>query len=142
MVNLEQLEWLGILLARITVGLLFAISGYGKLFNEEKKEQMKETMKEAGVPMPDLNAVLVSWVELIFGLFVLVGFLMPLSSLMLAGTMVVAILTVKLDSIESDSVRGWLGEFLFLPEPLYLVMLLWLFFAGGGLVSLDNLLFF
>lgn len=136
--NLQQLSWLGILVARIGVGLLFAISGYGKLFNEKKKKQMKQTMKKADVPMPKLNAVFVSWVELIFGIFLLIGFLTPLAAMLLAATMVVAIFTVKLQSIESDSLMAWLGEFLFLPEVLFLIILIWLFFAGGGLVSLDN----
>lgn len=140
MLNLAQWEWLGILLARISVGLLFVLSGYGKVFVAEKREQMKETMESAGVPLPQFNAVFVSWVELIFGVALLIGFLTPLASLMLAATMIVAILTVKLKGIEGGSLSAWLSEFLFLPEVLYLVILIWLFFSGPGIASVDWLL--
>jgi hypothetical protein len=33
----------------------------------------------------------------------------------------------------------WLGEFLYFPEVLYLVMLVWLFFSGPGWASVDHL---
>ncbi|HEY5991870.1 MAG TPA: hypothetical protein VIU10_04765 [Candidatus Udaeobacter sp.] len=35
---------------------------------------------------------------------------------------------------------NWLAEFLYLPEVLYLVILLWLFFSGAGWVSIDHLI--
>ena len=140
MLSLQQWEWVGILLARLSVGVLFAISGYGKIFVEEKRGQMRETLKNAGVPLPKINAIFVSWVELIFGILLVLGFLTPVACLMLSGVMIVAILTVKLKGIESASLSGWLGEFLFLPEVLYLVILIWLFFSGPGLISLDRLI--
>ena len=55
-------------------------------------------------------------------------------------TKAVALVTTVLPSIEAEGVAGWLGTFLYKPEPLYFVILLWLFFAGGGPVSLDALL--
>ncbi len=139
--TLQQWEWFGILLARLAVGLLFAISGGGKLFVPKKGKQMKETMQQADVPAAQKSAVFVSLVELVFGVFLILGFLTPLSSLMLSGVMVVAIATVKLKTIEAKSILRWLGEFLYIPEVLYLVILIWLFFSGPGRVSLDNLLF-
>jgi len=48
--ELHSLEWLGILLARIAVGLLFFLSGRGKLFVPERREQMRRTLIEAHVP--------------------------------------------------------------------------------------------
>ena len=138
--GLQQWEWFGMLLARLAVGLLFAISGYGKITVAEKRAQMQETVKSAGVPFPKLNATFVSWVELIFGVLLMIGFLTPLACLMLSGVMAVAIFTVKLKSIESKSLMGWLGEFLFIPDVLYLVILIWLFFSGAGLLSVDWLL--
>ena len=54
---------LGILLARSTMGLLFFLSGRGKLFVPERREQMRQTLIEARVPFPEFNAVFVSAVE-------------------------------------------------------------------------------
>lgn len=138
--NLQQWEWIGILLVRLAVGVMFTISGYSKVFVKEKREQMRETVTEAGIPMPHLNAILVSWIELIFGILLAIGLLTPLACILLSGVMVVAILTVKLQTIESEPLIGWLGEFLFIPDVLYLLMLIWLFFSGPGMLSLDMLL--
>jgi hypothetical protein len=36
--------------------------------------------------------------------------------------------------------RFWLAESLYLPEVLYLVILIWLFFSGPGWLSVDHLI--
>jgi hypothetical protein len=41
--ELHAWEWIGILVARLAVGLLFFLSGRGKLFVPERREQMRET---------------------------------------------------------------------------------------------------
>lgn len=140
MTNLHEWEWVGILLARLAVGLLFALSGGGKLFVEERREKMKKTLREAAIPFPEANAWFVAAVELIFGVFLVLGLLTPLTCLMLIAVMVVAILTVKLGTIEADSVYGWLSELLYIPDVLYLVILVWLLFAGPVWLSLDHFL--
>jgi hypothetical protein len=45
--ELHSLEWVGILVARVTVGLLFFLSGCAKLFVRERREQMQQTLIEA-----------------------------------------------------------------------------------------------
>jgi uncharacterized membrane protein YphA (DoxX/SURF4 family) len=50
--ELHAWEWLGILVARMAVGLLFFLSGRGKLFVPERREQMRQTLIEAHVPFP------------------------------------------------------------------------------------------
>jgi putative oxidoreductase len=137
---LHRWEWIGALLARLAVGLLFAISGGGKLFVPARRHQMRETMREAGLPVPEVSAVVVSSVELVFGTLLAIGFLTRLDCVMLAGTMVGALTTTVLPGIEADSISGWLGEFLYLPEVLYLVILVWLFFSGPGWLSVDHLI--
>jgi uncharacterized membrane protein YphA (DoxX/SURF4 family) len=42
--------------------------------------------------------------------------------------------------IKAQSLVSWLGDFLYLPEVLYVVMLVWLFFSGPGWLSLDHLI--
>jgi hypothetical protein len=63
-VDLREWEWVGILLARLTVGLLFLLSGRGKLFRNDRRQQMQNTLREAHIPFPELNALLVSVVSL------------------------------------------------------------------------------
>src|SRR5213592_29296 len=138
--ELHSLEWLGILLARIAVGLLFFLSGRGKLFVPERREQMRQTLIEAHLPFPDFNALFVSTVEFVCGLLLILGALTPLVCALLACLMIVAIATIAIHNIKASSPAEWLAAFLYLPEPLYLVILIWLFFSGSGWLSVDNLL--
>jgi putative oxidoreductase len=137
---LYQWEWIGVLLARVSVGLLFALSGGGKLFITARRDEMRITIREAGLPVPDLSAVVLSAVEFVFGVLLVVGFLTPLSCLMLIGVMIGALTTTVLPGLKAKSVIGWLGEFLYLPEVLYVVILVWLFFSGPGWLSVDQLI--
>jgi putative oxidoreductase len=137
--ELHSLEWLGILLVRVAVGLLFFLSGCGKLFIPERREQMRQTLIEAHIPLPDLNAVFVSTVEFVCGLLLVIGALTPLACAMLGCVMIVAIATSGIQNIKTSSPLAWLAEFLYLPEVLYLLILFWLFFSGPGWLSVDHL---
>ncbi len=139
--ELHSLEWLGILLARVSVGLLFFLSGRGKLFVTERRKQMRQRLIQAHVPFPDLNALFVSTVEFVCGFLLVIGALTPLASAMLGCVMIMAIATSAIRNVKAPSPLGWLAEFLYLPEVLYLVILIWLFFSGPGWFSVDNLLF-
>src|SRR6266567_3025589 len=77
--ELHVWEWVGILVARVVVGLLFFLSGRGKLFVPERREQMRETLVAAHVPFPELNALFVSTVEFVFGLLLILGAITPLA---------------------------------------------------------------
>jgi putative oxidoreductase len=131
---------IGTLVARIAVGLLFLLSGRGKLFVPARREQMRETLLAAGVPFPNFNTVFVSMVEFIFGSFLLLGFATPPACLMLGGVMVMAIATTGLQNIKASSPLAWLSEFVYLPEVLCLVILVWIFLSGPGWFSIDHLL--
>jgi putative oxidoreductase len=71
--ELHAWEWIGILIARLAVGLLFFLSGRGKLFVPERREQMRETLVAAHVPLPEFSTLLVSTVEFVFGLLLILG---------------------------------------------------------------------
>src|SRR4029077_1211885 len=133
-------EWLGILLARVAVGLLFFLSGRGKLFVPERREQMRQTLNEAHVPFVEFNVFLVSIVEFVGGLLLVFGALTSLACLMLGCVMLVALATIAVPNIKAPPLLGWFAEFLYLPEVLYLVILIWLFFSGPGWLSIDHLL--
>src|SRR6266513_4391489 len=139
LVELHAAQWLGILMARLAVGLLFFLSGRGKLFVPERREQMRETLVEAHVPFPELNAVFVSIVEFCLGLLLIFGALTPVACVMLGGVMIVAITTTAIRTIKAPPLLAWLSECLYLTEVLTLVILVWLFFSGPGWLSVDQL---
>ncbi|PYK20580.1 MAG: DoxX family protein [Verrucomicrobia bacterium] len=139
--GLSEWQWLGALTARLAVGLLFFFSGRGKLFVAERREQMRESLVAAGIPFASINAIFVSTVEFVFGLLLILGALTPLACIMLGGVMVVAIATSAIKNIKVPSLLGWLSEFLYLPEVLYLVILFWLFLSGPGWLSVDRFVF-
>ena len=138
--ELHSWEWVGILVARIAVGLLFFLSGRGKLFVPERREQMRQTLIEAHVPFPEFNALFVSTLEFVFGLLLVFGAITPIACVMLSGVMIVAIATTAIRNIKATSPLGWLSEFFYLPEVLCLVILVWLFFSGPGWLSVDHLI--
>jgi putative oxidoreductase len=137
-VELHTWAWVGILLARLAVGSAFFLSGRGKLFVNERREQMRQTLREAHIPFPELNAVFVSTVEFVFGLLLVAAAATPLACVMLGALMIVAIATTAIRTIKALSPLDWLSEFLYLPEVLYLVILVWLFFSGPGWFSVDH----
>ncbi|MGA7276243.1 MAG: DoxX family protein [Candidatus Udaeobacter sp.] len=138
--ELHSWEWLGILLARLAVGLLFFLSGRRKLFIRQQREQMRQQLIDAHVPFPEFNAVFVSTVEFGCGALLIFGALTPIACAMLGGVMFVAIMTTAVRNIKATSPLSWLSEFLYLPEVLYLVILIWLFFSGPGWLSVDRLI--
>jgi putative oxidoreductase len=131
---------MGILLARLSVGLLFAISGGSKLFAPARRDEMRRTITAAGLPAPAMSAVLISSVEFMAGIFLVLGFLTPLCCLLLIGNMLGALGTTVIPGMKSSSVLDWLGEFLYLPEVLYVVILVGLLLSGPGWLSLDQLI--
>jgi putative oxidoreductase len=101
---------------------------------------MRETLVAARVPFPEFNTLLVSTVEFVFGLFLILGALTPITCAMLGCVMIMAIATIAIRNIKATSPLGWLSEFLYLPEVLYLVILCWLFLSGPGWFSIDHLI--
>jgi putative oxidoreductase len=138
--SLQSWQWLGALLARLVVGVLFFLTGYDKLFHREATEKMLLTIRGTGVPFPRVTAVAVSAVEFVGGGLLVLGALTPLASLLLAADMVVAIATVNARHLHGTSAVDWLSKFLYLPQVLYLVILLCLFFSGPGWLSVDQAL--
>ena len=124
-----HLTWLAPLFARITVGYVFLLSGWGKL---NHLPQVIENFAGWGIPMPQLLAPFVSGVEFFGGLFLLLGFLTRISGGALGITMIVAIRSAKWADV--DSLETLLG----FDEFEYLALFLWLAIAGAGPVSIDR----
>ena len=124
-----HLTWLAPLFARITVGWVFLLSGWGKLHN---LPQVTENFVGWGVPAPQVLAPFVSGIEFFGGLFLLLGLLTRISAGALGITMIVAIRSAKW--AEVDSLETLLG----FDEFEYLALFLWLAIAGAGVVSVDH----
>jgi putative oxidoreductase len=134
-------EQFSILLARVSLGVFFAISGGNKLFVASRTRQMYETLAGAGIPFPDVMTYFVSSVEFIGGSLLVIGLLSSLCCAALIVQMIVAITTVRLASIPTGlSLLNWIDDFLYLPEVLYIIVLIWLICSGPGSVSVDALI--
>jgi putative oxidoreductase len=136
-----DLEQYAILLARVSLGLFFAISGAKKLFVAGSTQTMYETLVKASVPFPRLMTYFVSGVEFVAGFLLTVGLLSSLACVALLVDMLVAILTTTLSAMPKGlSPLNWLDDFLYLPEVLYVLFFIWLICSGPGKFSVDYLL--
>ena len=129
--GLSKLEFLPPLLTRLTVGWVFAESGWGKLHNIQG---VTEYFVSLGIPMAQYQAPFVAGVELVGGSLLMIGLFTRVISLPLIATMAVAILTAKKEEISVASDLYGMSEF------LMIVALVWLVVYGPGAISLDKLL--
>ena len=83
------------------------------------------------VPAASVSVYLAGLIELVFGLMLIFGVLTRLAALVLAGEMVIAILT-------AGRTEGF-GFHTIVP-PLFILALLYLLYAGAGPVSIDRAL--
>lgn len=125
----NNLLWLPPLLARITIGVVFVQSGWGKLHD---LPSIVEFFRTLGIPAPQIQAPMVATIELTCGCLVLGGLLTRFASIPLIGTMVVAIITAK-----QEDFHGWTSVFGF-SEFLYIVLLTYLIMEGAGALSVDR----
>jgi putative oxidoreductase len=132
------LEQYAILLARVSLGLFFAISGAKKLFVARGTQTMYETLVSAKVPFPHLMAYFVSGVEFVGGSLLAVGFLSSPACVALLIDMIVATLSTKLSGVPKGlSPLSWFDNLLYLPEVLYVLFFIWLLCSGPGKFSVD-----
>jgi putative oxidoreductase len=127
----DRLSGLAPLLIRITVGVVFLRTGWGKLSDLPR---VTEYFASLGIPMPALNAAVAASVEFFGGILILVGLGARLVALPMAFTMVVAIITAKREEI--DGVLSILG----FEEWSYMMMFVTIVLIGAGPLSLDALI--
>jgi putative oxidoreductase len=129
--KLDRAQWIPRLLVRLYLGYFFFETGWAKVHN---LGAMTERFVGWGIPLPAFSAAVSAYTELIGGALVVVGLLTRMAAVPLCINMVVAVLTVKLETVTG------LDEFVELDEPLYALVFLWLLFSGPGRASLDHLL--
>jgi putative oxidoreductase len=133
---LGRFEGVPILLVRIVLGVMFAQSGYGKLFT--KHASVVEFFTGLGIPMPAFNAWFVGGVEFFGGMLLIVGLGTRIWAIQLAFTMLIATLTANLPDLRKKPDFD-VTDLFFVPEVLALLLLLWMVFSGPGPLSLDRL---
>lgn len=116
---------IALLLLRLGVGIIFIVSGWGKLTGIEG---VTGFFGNIGVPMPFIMAWVVALVEFFGGIMVLLGAYAKIPYLLLAIIMVVAIFLVKIGD-------GFSASRL---ELMLLLTSLALFFMGSGNYSVDH----
>jgi putative oxidoreductase len=126
-----KLEWLAPLLARVSVGWVFASTGWGKVHDLPK---IVDYFRDLGIPYPEIQAPFASANELVCGLLVLFGLATRIAAVPLIAVMLVAIRSAQWESVDSPAALFGLVEW------LYLAIFVWLAIAGPGRVSLDALI--
>ena len=125
----KALDWLPPTVARLGLGWLFALSGWGKLHALDDVTTFFTTL---GLPAPHFQATLVASTELVCGGLLLLGLATRFAAIPLMITMVVALVTALSDRIESPA------DLFGIAEALYIVLLGWLATRGPGPISLDH----
>jgi uncharacterized membrane protein YphA (DoxX/SURF4 family) len=131
---------IAITLNRMAVGAFFMLSGYHKLFNPDRHRSFADELKGLGVHAVGFNQWWVPTIEFSAGGAVLIGLLAPLAALGLLVITIVAIATsghrgMKL--VKPIDKGDRIDDFLYLPETLYVFMLILVVSAGAGQYSLD-----
>jgi putative oxidoreductase len=111
---------------RVAIGVLFVSFSTGK-FTDHMEEAVD--FERYGLPWPDGAVYLAGALELVGGLLLVIGLLTRPAALVLAANLVVAIAT-------AGRVDG--GTFHLGVGPVMLVALLFLVWAGPGVLALDN----
>src|ERR1700761_1083826 len=131
---------------RLIVGFGFMQHGYAKL--ARGPEHFIAILHALGVPAPELLAWATIGVELLGGLAVLLGLLIPLASMPMAVVLLVAIFTVHLPNgfssiklLSVDAAGAHFGQPGYETDLLYLAALIGLVLGGSGPFALDRLIF-
>jgi uncharacterized membrane protein YphA (DoxX/SURF4 family) len=128
-------------LNRVVVGMFFVLSGYHKLFNAERHRVFADELRSLHVHAVAINQWWVPLVEFSAGGAVVIGLVTPLAALGLLFIILVASATTGRERIKAykpidraDRIDDWL----YLPETLYVVMLIVVISTGAGPYSLDS----
>jgi putative oxidoreductase len=135
---LAVFAFLAPLLTRVVIGWAFHQTGHGKL---EHLDRTIEFFSGLGIPMPGANARFVSWLEFAGGLALVVGLLTRVVAFMLAGSMVVALLTADRAAFVAAVTGSGDSGVTDVSSFVFLLFLSWLVLYGPGIVSLDAVLF-
>lgn len=143
--SLTESQWLALLIARISIGFFFIMSGYNKIF-VNGVDSLADGFRESGIPFPLVNAWLNTLAQFLGGFALVLGLGTRIWSGVIGFAMIVASITVIIPEVIQDDIANakssllfW-GWFYYRPEPIYLTVFLLLGFVGPGKASLDHLI--
>jgi putative oxidoreductase len=131
MASTSSMQACGLTVLRITVGIVFLVHGYQKLFHMGF-HGVAGMFGHLGIPLPFVSAVVVTLVEFIGGILLIAGLLTRFAAAALAIDMIVAILVVHLKHGFYAQNGGFEFPLTLLAATLCLAM------SGGGMFSLKK----
>jgi putative oxidoreductase len=130
---ITRLQPIGLLIGRVVLGVVFIAHGWQK-FNENGMDATVQGFEGLGIPAPALAAYFTVGSELIGGSLLIVGALLPLAGLALAGVMLGAMYFVHpLDGAFFSQEGGY--EYVLLLAAIAIAF----GFSGGGALAVDSL---
>ncbi len=120
---------------RVAIGIIFAAHGWQKFAGG--LDRVAQFFGSVGIPLPEVFAFIVAFVELVGGIGLIVGFFTRYWALLLSIIMIVAIFTVKLP----NGLLGMPGRPGYELDLALLVGCLALLLLGPGPISLERAIF-
>ena len=134
----RQLEWLPLFIVRLLSGLFLVFSGALKLIDSDQYNVILHGLTTAQIENAAFYSYCLPLLMILCGLLLIVGFLTSLSSFILFTISLLALVVIsRIDTLIKYSGATLMENLFYLPEVLYCLIFLWLFFAGPGKVSLD-----
>lgn len=97
---------LGLLIARVVIGVVFVAHGWQKI-DQFTIAGVTENFRGLGVPLPELAAPFIAYLELIGGILLIVGLLTPIVGVLLTVDMIVAAILVHVSNGLFVDQGGW-----------------------------------
>ncbi|SDD64734.1 DoxX family protein [Glycomyces harbinensis] len=129
---IARLQPIGLLIGRVMLGVVFIAHGWQK-FSVNGMDATVQGFEGMGIPAPTLSAYFTVAAELIGGVALIVGALLPLAGLALAGVMLGAMYFVHLDGGFYSRDGGY--EYVLLLAAISIAI----GFSGGGALAVDSL---
>lgn len=129
-----------LVVCRIVIGVFFLITGCNKLFNPVFQKSMLKTITGIGFPYPQFTANFTAANEAIFGLLLAIGLFTRFSAAVLIIVLLVALVTFDIPQYIPQGLDPftWYSYFTYLPQTLYLLMIVHIMVVGAGPLSVDN----
>ena len=131
MASTSSIQACGLTVLRVTVGIVFLVHGYQKLFHMGF-HGVAGMFQHMGIPLPFVSAVVVTLVEFIGGILLIAGIWTRLAAAALAMDMLVAILAVHLKHGFNAQNGGYEYPLTLLAATVCLAM------SGGGSLCLKK----